>query len=73
MKRNKKKYCARSYLGGMIFGVGKGETMKHIMLDLETMSTASNAAIVAIGAVEFEPETGKLGREFYCNVSLASC
>jgi len=47
--------------------------MKHIMLDLETMSTTSNAAIVAIGAVEFEPATGELGREFYHNVSLASC
>jgi len=47
--------------------------MKHIMLDLETMSTASNAAIVAIGAVEFDPATGELGREFYHNVSLASC
>jgi len=47
--------------------------MKHIMLDLETMSTASNAAIVAIGAVEFEPSTGRLGRTFYRNVSLASC
>jgi exodeoxyribonuclease VIII len=47
--------------------------VKHIMLDLETMSTASNAAIVAIGAVEFEPATGELGRTFYRNVSLMSC
>ena len=28
--------------------------MKHIMLDLEAMGTGPNAAIVAIGAVEFE-------------------
>lgn len=47
--------------------------MKNIMLDLETMSTSSDAAIVAIGAVEFEPTTGELGRTFYRNVSLASC
>ena len=47
--------------------------MKHIMLDLETMSTASNAAIVAIGAVKFDPDTGELGQMFYRNVSLESC
>ena len=28
--------------------------MKHIMLDLETMGNGNNAAIVAIGAVEFD-------------------
>jgi len=44
--------------------------MKHIMLDLETMSTSSNAAIVAIGAVEFDGN--KLGEEFYARVSLDS-
>jgi len=43
------------------------------MLDLETMSTASNAAIVAIGAVKFDPDTGELGQMFYRNVSLESC
>ena len=47
--------------------------MKHIMIDLETMSTAKNAAIVAIGAVEFDPATGELGETFYCNVDLGSC
>jgi hypothetical protein len=42
------------------------------MLDLETLSLRPNAAIVAIGAVEFDPESGELGREFYCNVDAAS-
>ena len=46
--------------------------MKHVMLDLETMSTMSNAAIVAIGAVVFDPDTGEMGGTFYCNVDLES-
>lgn len=33
----------------------------HIMLDLETMGKGSNAAIVSIGAVEFNPSSGVLG------------
>lgn len=40
--------------------------MNHVMLDLETMSTAPNAAIVAIGAVCGE-ET------FYLTINLQSC
>jgi hypothetical protein len=46
--------------------------MQHVMLDLETMSVMSNAAIVAIGAVAFDPDTGDLGPTFYCNVDLDS-
>jgi len=44
-----------------------------VMLDLETMGKKSNAAIVSIGAVEFDIETGKTGREFYKVVDLQSC
>ena len=40
------------------------------MIDLETMSTSSNAAIVSIGAVKFD--NNGLGDTFYCNVDLAS-
>ena len=43
------------------------------MLDLETMGTKSNSAIISIGAVEFDILIGKTGREFYRNVSLQSC
>lgn len=39
--------------------------MKHIMVDLETYSTKTNAAIASIGAVEFDPMTGELGKQFY--------
>lgn len=45
---------------------------KHIMLDLETMGNSSNAAIVSIGAVVFDPETGDLGQEFECHIDLES-
>jgi hypothetical protein len=56
--------------------------MLEVMLDLETMSTSSNSAIVSIGAVKFDPrgEIGVLGdpanaeyQPFYCTVNLASC
>ncbi len=49
-----------------------GQTMKDIMLDLETMGNGSSAAICAIGAVEFDLERGELGREFYTIVNLES-
>ncbi len=37
----------------------------HIMLDLETLSTAPDAAIVSIGAQVFYPVAGGLGAAFY--------
>lgn len=46
--------------------------MKNIMLDLETMGNGSNAAIVSIGAVFFDPLTGETGEEFYEVISLKS-
>lgn len=46
--------------------------MNHLMIDLETMGTKPNAAIVAIGAVFFDPQSGELGPEFYTAVNLAS-
>ncbi len=44
--------------------------MNNIMLDLETMSTASNAAILSIGAVKF---SNKIDDEFYRVVNLKTC
>lgn len=44
------------------------------MLDLETMGNKSNAALVSIGAVEFNLTDGsKTGREFYKVIDLQSC
>ncbi|MBG6243297.1 MAG: 3'-5' exoribonuclease [Candidatus Symbiopectobacterium sp. Dall1.0] len=42
----------------------------HVMLDLETMATSSHAAIVAIGAVLFEPDTSIISSNFYRIVDL---
>ena len=39
--------------------------MNHVMLDLETMGTSNRAAILSIGAVRFDPDTGLLGDRFY--------
>lgn len=46
--------------------------MLDVMLDLETMSTDKDAAIVAIGAVEFDLEAGEIGEKFYVVVDLES-
>lgn len=52
--------------------MSKEKTMTNIMLDLETFGLDPNAAIVAIGAVQFFPETNTLGDEFYRNIELRS-
>lgn len=44
----------------------------HVMLDLETMGNTSNAAIVSIGAVVFNPVTGELGSDFEQVINLNS-
>lgn len=46
--------------------------MHDVMIDLETMSTQPDAAIVAIGAVFFDAASQQLGAEFYRVVSLDS-
>ena len=43
-----------------------------IMLDLETMGTGPNAAIVAIGAVAFDIQSGTIGDRFYRVVDLGT-
>ena len=46
--------------------------MLDVMLDLETMNNGPEAAIVAIGAVEFDAQTREIGEHFYAVVDLAS-
>jgi len=46
--------------------------MIDIMLDLETMGKGNNAAIAAIGAVNFDLTTGEIGEGFYEVVDLES-
>lgn len=47
--------------------------MNNLMLDLETMGVNPGCAIVSIGAVQFDLNTGKLGEKFYTSVDLKSC
>ncbi|EFB9699907.1 exonuclease [Escherichia coli] len=42
----------------------------HLMIDLETMGINSNAPIVVIAAVFFDPQTGEIGPIFYVVISL---
>ncbi len=42
------------------------------MLDLETMGTSLNAAIISIGAVFFDPKTGVIGADFYYAIERIS-
>ncbi len=46
--------------------------LSNLMIDIETLGTGTDAAILAIAAVYFDPKTGELGDEFYTNVNLQS-
>lgn len=46
--------------------------MRDVMLDLETMGNGPQAAIVAIGAVEFDVPTQQIGERFYTVIDLES-
>lgn len=43
---------------------------KHFMVDIETLSTAVNAVVLSIGAVEFHPTSGEILNEFYHELRL---
>lgn len=47
--------------------------MTEIMLDLETMDTKPTAAIIAIGAVKFDPDRKLILDRFYSRVDPQSC
>jgi hypothetical protein len=72
------KYRAKAMSGEWVYGNFihsnvSGSVFGHLMLDIETMGNESFSSIVSIGALEFDIETGKTGREFYVNVDLQSC
>lgn len=46
--------------------------MKHVMIDIETLGTDANAAILAIGAIRFDPDTGETGDSFFGKITLSS-
>src|SRR5690625_5684115 len=45
-------------------------TMRHVMIDIETLGRTPGCPVVAIGAVLFDPDTGALGAEFEETVTL---
>ncbi|KLP41766.1 3'-5' exonuclease [Enterobacter ludwigii] len=45
--------------------------MKHLMIDIEAMDDKPTAAITAIAAVFFDPESGEVGNKFYRRICLA--
>jgi len=47
--------------------------MNNVMLDLETLGTGANSAILSIGAVEMDFDSLALGREFYVVIDRQSC
>lgn len=47
--------------------------LDNVMVDLETYGTKPGCPILSIGAVYFDPRTGKLGKEMYEIVNLESC
>jgi exodeoxyribonuclease VIII len=52
--------------------VDETQLFTHLMIDLEAFGTNPDAPIVSIGAVFFNPETGRMGSEFYKVISLES-
>lgn len=45
---------------------------KHLMVDLETLATTPNAAILTIGAVTFNPNGYEIYDEFYARIDTES-
>lgn len=42
--------------------------MQHVMVDLETWGTKPGSALRSIGAVSFDPRSGLVYGQFYCNI-----
>ena len=45
---------------------------RHLMLDVECMGTRTNAPLAAIGAVIFEPDTGRILDKFYVKIDITT-
>ena len=45
----------------------------HIMIDIETMGNTSYSSVLNIGAVEFNIETGEIGKAFEVDINFKSC
>lgn len=49
----------------------ESESMQDISIDIETLSTRFDAAILSIGAVAFDRNTGEIGEKLYVEVDVA--
>ncbi|MGI0134541.1 MAG: 3'-5' exonuclease [Candidatus Micrarchaeaceae archaeon] len=49
------------------------ERTHHVMIDMETMSTEPDAALLSLGGVLFDPHGESVKDTFYGNVELQSC
>ncbi|MCB1865189.1 MAG: 3'-5' exoribonuclease [Chromatiales bacterium] len=49
-----------------------GSDLRDWSIDIETMDTKFSAAVLSIGAVQFNRDTGQLGIEFYKEVTIDS-
>ncbi|MDP5205853.1 3'-5' exoribonuclease [Alishewanella sp. SMS9] len=47
--------------------------MNNVMIDIETLSTRKTAAVISLGAVFFDIETGAIGSSFYYTITRSSC
>jgi hypothetical protein len=47
--------------------------MQDVMVDLETLGDTPGSAILSIGAVAFDPETGEIDDGFYTVINVNSC
>ena len=56
----------------VFFKANNMNNIKHLMIDIEAAGKSTSAALLSIGAVFFDPATGKLGEQFYQPVKLAS-
>lgn len=43
--------------------------MKHFMVDLETLDTGTDAVVLSVGIVAFDPGTKEMGAEFYVELN----
>jgi len=49
------------------------DKLNHCMVDLETLSALPTAAILSIGAVQFNPYSGEIGNTFYTTILTETC
>lgn len=51
----------------------KNTGLGHVMIDIETLGNESFSVITSIAALEFNLNTGEIGREFYKVIDIDSC